>query len=504
MGSIQKIMAKIILSLFSLLFASALYATPANAVKTDQVERSVVGAVCVIRADDKLVMLSEVITKKISLPGGYIEANTTPEESAVREALEETGIHVEVAHLIEQRERAVIYACVAKDPILVSTTTDSLGYPVVESWFAEHFGKEVRRVYLIGPDEIAASDYRFPKDKPFLAQWLAKTPASQVDYYSDLSNRVNLLHQYELQLIGQFQQWVKSGSPEQQSRFEMLITVLNLPGEVAFITVLLVVTATLFGAKSVLRLAIILLSITYIASMLKLGIGSPRPFYIIPALKQANAYGFGFPSGHTLMATVLWGLTWYYFSRQRGLQMMFLLLPIAYCLAFGQAIARVWYGVHFITDTIASLILGTGMVAIYIAWLNAENYSLDDCIVSKWFWLSMSLVIGVTASISHAPEHVYLFAASLGVFLSLDYVNWAPFSFQQVTSRQKVGVIIFCAVGLLSVGGLIAWVTHWLAYQSTVSLIVLSIRSVGYCVGAVWLVAGTTLIRKVISTRLAI
>ncbi|KMV29834.1 hypothetical protein AB733_15085 [Photobacterium swingsii] len=256
MGSIQKIMAKIILSLFSLLFASALYATPANAVKTDQVERSVVGAVCVIRADDKLVMLSEVITKKISLPGGYIEANTTPEESAVREALEETGIHVEVAHLIEQRERAVIYACVAKDPILVSTTTDSLGYPVVESWFAEHFGKEVRRVYLIGPDEIAASDYRFPKDKPFLAQWLAKTPASQVDYYSDLSNRVNLLHQYELQLIGQFQQWVKSGSPEQQSRFEMLITVLNLPGEVAFITVLLVVTATLFGAKSVLRLAL--------------------------------------------------------------------------------------------------------------------------------------------------------------------------------------------------------------------------------------------------------
>ncbi|MGF1693130.1 bifunctional NUDIX hydrolase/phosphatase PAP2 family protein [Photobacterium kagoshimensis] len=504
MDSIQKIMARIILSLFSLLFSGALYANPVSQVKTEQVERSVVGAVCVIRAGDKLVMLSEVITKKISLPGGYIEPNTTPEESAIREALEETGINVEVSHLIEQRARAVIYACVAKQPILVSTTTDSLGYPIVESWFAEHFGKEVRRVYLIGPDEIKPADYRFPKDQPLLAQWLAQTPESKVDYYSDLSGHVNLLHQYELQLISQFQHWVKIWPQMQQSIFDAVITVLNLPGEVEFIVFIFVITAALFGAKGVLRLSIILLSVTYIASIFKLGIGSPRPFYIMPALKQANAYGFGFPSGHTLMATVLWGLTWYYFSRQRGLMTMYLLLPIAYCLALGQAVARVWYGVHFITDTIASLILGTGMVAIYIAWLNAENYSLDDCIVSKWFWLSMSLVIGLTASFSHAPEHVYLFAASLGVFLSLDYVNWTPISFRQFSHLHKVGIAIFIAVGMLFVGGLIGWITQWLAYQSTVSLIVLSIRAVGCCVAAVWLVAGTSLIRKVISTRLVI
>ncbi len=494
---IQNVIVKMILGVFLLCLSGISSANSINVNNNEQADKHVVGAVCVIRVDDKLVMLSEVITKKISLPGGYIEPNTTPEESAIREALEETGIKVEIAHLIQQRERALIYACVAQDPILVSTTKDSLGFAIVESWFAEHFGKEVRRVYLISPDELKASDYRFPNDKPLLKKWLAVTPESAVDYYSDLSDRVNLLHQLELQLISQFQHWVKSWPQTQQSIFETTIAVLNLPGEVGFIAFLLVVSAVMFGTKGVLRLSIILLSVTFISSVLKLSIGSPRPFYIVPALKQASAYGFSFPSGHTLIATVLWGLAWYYLTHKRGLLVMFLLLPVAYFLAFGQAVARVWYGVHFITDTMASLILGTGMVAIYIAWLNAENNALDDCIMSKWFWLSLSLFVGFIASFSHAPDHVYLFSVLLGIFLGLDYVSWEP-----LKRPLKVGQIIFTA-GLFALGaGVIAWVTNWFACQSSVSLIVLSIRSLGCFLAGIWLLTGTTLIRKVISTKL--
>ncbi len=45
----------------------------------DNILGDIVGAVCVIRHDNKMIMLSEVITKKMSLPGGYIDKGDTPE-----------------------------------------------------------------------------------------------------------------------------------------------------------------------------------------------------------------------------------------------------------------------------------------------------------------------------------------------------------------------------------------------------------------------------------------
>ncbi|WP_068332649.1 phosphatase PAP2 family protein [Photobacterium jeanii] len=457
-------------------------------------ERELVGAVCVIRADNKMVMLSEMITRKMALPGGYIDGKDSPEQSAIREALEETGIDVEIDHLIQYRGRAAIYACVAKSPILVSTTTDTTGFAIVESSSSEHFGKEVRRVYLVEPSAVTAEEYRFPKDKPRLAKWLAETPESEISYYSDLSERANHMHQFELEVIKGFQQSIKQMSPSAQAMFEAAMTVLNLPGETVFIAILVVATAAMFGVKSLLRLAFVLLSVTYIASVLKLSIASPRPFYIIPELKQANAYGFGFPSGHTLMATVLWGLAWYYLARKRGLRVMYSLLPVAFLFAIGQATARVWYGVHFITDTIASIMLGSGMVAVYIAWLNSEDNSLDERIVGKGFWLIMALIVGLTASFSHAPDHTYLFAVLLGVLLSLDYVDWKVSARQLSYPKQAISFVVI-SVGVMAIASL----TLWAANQSSMSLVVLTVRSIGGLLVAIWLTAGTSMIHKRLS-----
>ncbi len=234
-----------------------------------------------------------------------------PRQAAVREALEETGINVKVVDLLQYRGRAAIYSCVAESPILVSSFKDKTGYPIVASWLAKHYAKEVRRVYLIDPDSIDPEEYRYKKDAMLLAGWIAKTPSSDIEIYSDLSGQVNSLHRLELEWVAQLQQSVRSWPETYQTIFDGIMAVVNLPGEPLFIALLLIVVAGLYGPTGLLQLAVVLLLATFTSGLIKMGLASPRPSDIMPELQQINAYGFGFPSGHTLMATMLWGLCWY-------------------------------------------------------------------------------------------------------------------------------------------------------------------------------------------------
>ncbi|MGF1756699.1 phosphatase PAP2 family protein [Photobacterium sagamiensis] len=454
----------------------------------------IVGAVCVIRHADKIVMLSEVITQKLSLPGGYIDSGDTPEQAAAREALEETGLVVSVDKLLQYRGRAAIYSCQSDTPILVSSQTDLTGFPIVASWFSEHFGKEVKRVYLINPNEVAAKDYRYPNDTELLAKWLEQTPESDIEIYADLSDRVSSLHRTELILIRNFQQWIKSWPESAQLFFDGAMSVLNLPGEAVFILVLISLVVGFFGPVAMLQLAAMLISVTLVASLIKHGISSPRPSYIIPELQQVSVYGFGFPSGHTLMATVLWGMLWIFCKDrmpegEQGHRLKGLMIPLFTLLVLGQAIARVWYGAHFISDIIASLVLGIIMLTLFVKWKKATTYSLVQSIKNKWFWLVTTIVVGLITSITHNPVHVDLFAILLGIFLSTEWLLKKPLTVS-LASRCMISVV--ACLGAVA----IVYTIDIFAERSTVSLIVLTLRSVGTLLATIWLVAGMSLFTK--------
>ncbi|HIF9504857.1 TPA: bifunctional NUDIX hydrolase/phosphatase PAP2 family protein [Photobacterium damselae] len=455
---------------------------------TSEVPEGIVGAVCVIRHDNKVVMISEVITEKLALPGGYIDSGYNAPQTAIREALEETGLHVHVDKFLQYRGRAAIYACVANDPIPVTEFKTKSGFTAVASWSSAHFGKEVKQVYLINPFKVDGKNYRYPDDIVLLKKWLQQTPNSAVTYYHNLSQEVNPLHRWELSQMLTFQHWVDGLSSWQQTLFSSWMTVTNLPGEYGFIFTVLFGCLIAFGPVSFLRLSTVMLSVTMVASIIKLTIASPRPFYIIPALQKVAASGYGFPSGHTLMALVLWGFIGiqayrYIKVHNPSAQLMRWRLGImstVVLFSLSQAVARVWYGVHFISDTLASLVIGSVMIASFTLWINLDKHNLTRCMTNKWFWLNVTVVFGLIAGTTQAPDHIYLFSCVLAIFLINDYV---PRQYQRLNLRYLLGLITCLLIG----GSVILYSGYMLINLSNVSLIVLAIRSITIVVLITWI-----------------
>lgn len=87
--------------------------------------------------------------------------------------------------------------------------------------------------------------------------------------------------------------------------------------------------------------------------VLKATFGLPRP---PPELMAVDRHGYGFPSGHTMAATVLWGglARWIAIgTRNRR-------YAIAGLIIGAVAVSRMALGVHYMVDVIASVLFGVG------------------------------------------------------------------------------------------------------------------------------------------------
>jgi ADP-ribose pyrophosphatase YjhB (NUDIX family) len=63
-----------------------------------------VAAVVLVENDGKVLLVRRVMNPeqgKWSIPGGFVDAGEDPRQAAARECLEETGLDVEITHLIE-------------------------------------------------------------------------------------------------------------------------------------------------------------------------------------------------------------------------------------------------------------------------------------------------------------------------------------------------------------------------------------------------------------------
>lgn len=91
----------------------------------------------------------------------------------------------------------------------------------------------------------------------------------------------------------------------------------------------------------------------------------PRPRIIT---HMASAGWYSYPSGHSMLAPVIWSLSFLLLARSVSFRpARFVLHLLAVILPIGIAVSRVYLGVHYPSDVVAGLLLGTAWMLLWSA-----------------------------------------------------------------------------------------------------------------------------------------
>ncbi|HEY9790913.1 MAG TPA: NUDIX domain-containing protein [Candidatus Obscuribacterales bacterium] len=99
---------------------------------------------------------------KIALPGGYVEQKESPEAGAIREALEETGLVIEI-----DRKLDVIMPPGVNEHLHFFLAKPALGTPIA--------GDDASDVMVIKKDAVPIDDVAFPTHRKIIEDWLKET-----------------------------------------------------------------------------------------------------------------------------------------------------------------------------------------------------------------------------------------------------------------------------------------------------------------------------------------
>ena len=189
------------------------------------------------------------------------------------------------------------------------------------------------------------------------------------------------------------------------------------------------------------RLALAFLLSTYVNTGLKDLVAHPRPFDLDPSVRLAGASGYGFPSGHSQSAVVVWG------TIAAGFRKAWLWV-VAVLLMFLIGFSRIYLGVHFPTDVFGGWAIGVVFLALYLAleprvaaWLKRAGLAVQ---------LALAVAVPlVLLLIYHTDDAVKPMAvlAGMGVGIALTR-QVAPFSAAGPLWQRAVRFLVG-AVGLL-------------------------------------------------------
>lgn len=134
-------------------------------------------------------------------------------------------------------------------------------------------------------------------------------------------------------------------------------------GSEPFYLLLLPLVYWLYDRKLGARLGILLLVSVLVNDQFKVAFHLPRPFQIDPNLmplsKAALEHSFGFPSGHSQGAFMVWPFLALQTKDKRKW------LSLAYGLAFCIALSRLVLGVHWPLDVVGGALIGSTILFLY-------------------------------------------------------------------------------------------------------------------------------------------
>ena len=191
-----------------------------------------------------------------------------------------------------------------------------------------------------------------------------------------------------------------------------------------------------FGA----RLAFFFLFSAIVNSGAKSLIGHPRPCDLDPQVKLHDYKGrYGFPSGHSQSAVVVWGAVASY-AHKRWVWAVAILLMVLI------GFSRIYLGVHFPTDVLGGWTLGAILLIVYIflvprieAWLKSTSLVVRLGLVVV---IPLALVLIHTTDDSLSAMGVFL-GAGVGIVLT---GQWVPFSAAGPLWQRAVRLLLGAAV----------------------------------------------------------
>lgn len=220
-------------------------------------------------------------------------------------------------------------------------------------------------------------------------------------------------------------------------------------------------TATRSAAMATVALSVAALGVVLAIKVL---VSAPRPPDVVAVSgglpgpiegivrSELDASGYGFPSGHSIAATVLYGGLATFLSvgdRRRRL------IAAAVLVGF-VAVSRVMIGVHYLVDVIVGVLLGVGLLLVGRAIATAGRRSIDSpdgapIRPDRLFAFAAVLAgIGLGVSIGlDAPREVGMTALAFGTAIGGGLV-WHLFGARALTA-PSMGPI--ASVGTLAVAG---------------------------------------------------
>lgn len=441
----------------------SLLVSPITAAKSPADE--VVGAACIVRVDDKLVLVHEILTRKLSLPGGLVESGEDPAIAAQRETWEETGLVVSIKKELGRADNTVYYDCVSDSDIVSFQFNNVYNGYELPMWFAPHYGVEISSAMLVNPSNIPLADYRFPEQTKWIQGLVAQASNQPIKQVGSLVKAAPDFNQVELNWILQLQYVISELPEEIKNIVRPLILSGNLLAEPFLFVLLFPLLCLVYGKSFVTKVLFATLTTALLSFVAQQGFALPHPHVYLPTLKLVETYGFGLPSTSAALWVTIGVLV---IKREQSQRVHALSLALMGCLAW-LSMAKFYTGTAFLLDIVSGVLLGFLTAWHVIRLENKPNLNVEALFSSRGIWVALLLICGAIAFVWPSLTLGYWFTLVLATLVL--FLPW-----QGGTAMVKFPTAIYVVLVLLAMNLSISYLATLAIHSSILSLAVEFIR----------------------------